>query len=270
MLFRSASRSVPPPSVLPDISPARGEIGPSSAPKPITNATKLVLRRHRINAGGGGETNLPPCGGDVRQDRGGCEGVPGLKYKATFTVVQAIRSAGHPRHHSPRLRRFDHNARRDRRAARPPDPQRHPQAPRQCAEPRTGAQLSRAPGAEMGSSSSTWQLPHFVRPLAPAHSVPPPSGLPAISPTRGGSAVIGAAANGLRLELKWPVSITAVDEKHRGWHRPWRRRLRWWRAGCDAAPPVSCRSARSLLFQSVRGSRGGCCCAPSAPRRGRR
>ncbi|CCV15645.1 hypothetical protein MESS4_80078 [Mesorhizobium sp. STM 4661] len=59
-------RSRPPPSVLPDISPARGEIGSFGAP--LTPAATMAIGES------GGALNLPPCGGDGRQARGGCEG----------------------------------------------------------------------------------------------------------------------------------------------------------------------------------------------------
>src|SRR4051794_14653281 len=57
-----SSSSVPPPSVLPDISPTRGEIRHHSG-----------LRQSQTSQEGAeGETaNLPTRGGDVRQDRGG-------------------------------------------------------------------------------------------------------------------------------------------------------------------------------------------------------
>ena len=55
------------PSVLPDISPARGEIG----------CHPRLRQSQTLQDGAGGEAaNLPPCGGDVRQDRGGRLAVP--------------------------------------------------------------------------------------------------------------------------------------------------------------------------------------------------
>ncbi|CUX28327.1 conserved hypothetical protein [Agrobacterium tumefaciens str. Kerr 14] len=51
-----------PPSVLPDISPTRGEIE-SWRPLDYLYVTAL--------AGSVPLADLPPCGGDVRQDRGG-------------------------------------------------------------------------------------------------------------------------------------------------------------------------------------------------------
>ncbi len=61
-MMRKTNREAPP-SVLPDISPARGEIEYVAALR-----SSVTLKR-------GAKTvqheNLPPCGGDVRQDRGG-------------------------------------------------------------------------------------------------------------------------------------------------------------------------------------------------------
>ena len=51
-----------PPSVLPDISPTGGEIGCHDA---FANLQRCKIERSAEAA------NLPPCGGDVRQDRGG-------------------------------------------------------------------------------------------------------------------------------------------------------------------------------------------------------
>src|SRR5206468_3563865 len=51
-----------PPSVLPDISPARGEIG--SVDVPTTSCWRLAKAE--------ATSDLPPCGGDARQGRGGC------------------------------------------------------------------------------------------------------------------------------------------------------------------------------------------------------
>jgi hypothetical protein len=51
-----------PPSALPGISPTRGEIG------------KTLFRQFILNVEMGEtvpQVDLPPCGGDVRQDRGG-------------------------------------------------------------------------------------------------------------------------------------------------------------------------------------------------------
>jgi hypothetical protein len=61
-------RSMLPPSVLSDISPTRGEI------------TQLCRQRLFCNVGDwrnpSGRPDLPPCGGDVRQDRGGQRRAP--------------------------------------------------------------------------------------------------------------------------------------------------------------------------------------------------
>ncbi|SFN59454.1 hypothetical protein SAMN03159463_00090 [Mesorhizobium sp. NFR06] len=54
-----------PPSALPGISPTRGEIDVTSA---FANHPTLLDER------GAQTANLPPSGGDVRQDRGGREG----------------------------------------------------------------------------------------------------------------------------------------------------------------------------------------------------
>ena len=60
---RCCGRSTSPPSVLPDISPARGRS--AAQVSPICNVGEWR---------GAKTADLPPCGGDVRQDRGGCEG----------------------------------------------------------------------------------------------------------------------------------------------------------------------------------------------------
>ena len=57
--------SCAPPSVLPDISPASGEIGAVGAARQALHVDGWRKRR--------GRADLPPCGGDVRQDRGGRE-----------------------------------------------------------------------------------------------------------------------------------------------------------------------------------------------------
>jgi hypothetical protein len=62
-----------PPSVLPDISPTRGEISPHGGLRQSPRARTRVERKRRRS----GRRNLPPCGGDVRQDRGGRNGAPG-------------------------------------------------------------------------------------------------------------------------------------------------------------------------------------------------
>ncbi|SDL30197.1 precorrin-3B synthase/cobaltochelatase CobN [Mesorhizobium muleiense] len=56
-----------PPSVLPDISPTRGEIGSSGDG---TLLATFVIGEISETA------NLPPSGGDVRQDRGGRRRAP--------------------------------------------------------------------------------------------------------------------------------------------------------------------------------------------------
>ncbi|TIM01274.1 MAG: hypothetical protein E5Y74_35635, partial [Mesorhizobium sp.] len=56
-----------PPSVLPDISPTRGEIGSFSAPPAFAT---LVFGEPGVIP------DLPTRGGDVRQDRGGRQGMP--------------------------------------------------------------------------------------------------------------------------------------------------------------------------------------------------
>ena len=66
------SRSFAPPSVLPDISPARGEIG-----RPQFRQSRLEGRAPRH------DTDLPPCGGDVRQDRGGRRRAPSIDFRKT-------------------------------------------------------------------------------------------------------------------------------------------------------------------------------------------
>ena len=58
-------RSTLPPSVLPDISPARGEIG-----RPLWFRQSPTLQVGETL----GDSRSPPCGGDVRQDRGGRDG----------------------------------------------------------------------------------------------------------------------------------------------------------------------------------------------------
>ena len=64
------------------------------------------------------------------------------------------------RHDRPGFRRIGESPRRDRRAARPPDPGRNPQAPRQRALARTGAQLSgTAAGPEVGGARKRRALP---------------------------------------------------------------------------------------------------------------
>jgi hypothetical protein len=52
-----------PPSVLPDISPSRGEIDSRLPPTPNLSVADEV--------GSMCLANLPPCGGDARQGRGG-------------------------------------------------------------------------------------------------------------------------------------------------------------------------------------------------------
>jgi hypothetical protein len=59
----SAPRPFAPPSVLPDISPTRGEIGFHLRLVPLFYIAEKVRTTR--------QGNLPPCGGDVRQDRGG-------------------------------------------------------------------------------------------------------------------------------------------------------------------------------------------------------
>jgi hypothetical protein len=59
----SVSRSQAPLSVLSDISPARGEIAR------VTAFLFLIASASKRETGD--TANLPPCGGDVRQDRGG-------------------------------------------------------------------------------------------------------------------------------------------------------------------------------------------------------
>src|SRR5690606_5312465 len=62
----------PPPSALPGISPARGEIkcGIRSA---LHRANRfLSAMASKRKTGIGGSADLPPCGGDARQGRGGC------------------------------------------------------------------------------------------------------------------------------------------------------------------------------------------------------
>ena len=59
-------RSFAPPSVLPDISPTRGEIGCRDG---FRQSPALQKERRAKRP-----ADLPPCGGDVRQDRGGREG----------------------------------------------------------------------------------------------------------------------------------------------------------------------------------------------------
>jgi hypothetical protein len=84
-----------PPSVLPDISPTRGEIGS------FAYRCALVLQRWRL-AKAVRQADLPPCGGDVRQDRGGrcpailsrepCIGT--LPRKLVRRVDQPVENAG--------------------------------------------------------------------------------------------------------------------------------------------------------------------------------
>jgi hypothetical protein len=62
--------SFAPPSVLPDISPARGEIGRPLSYSPITNVGEEAQAKRKAD--------LPPCGGDVRQDRGGRHRTPSV------------------------------------------------------------------------------------------------------------------------------------------------------------------------------------------------
>ncbi|RWK83761.1 MAG: hypothetical protein EOR51_06055 [Mesorhizobium sp.] len=52
-----------PPSVLPDISPTRGEIGRHRRFRQSPALNSWRRRRNRRS---------PPCGGDARQGRGGC------------------------------------------------------------------------------------------------------------------------------------------------------------------------------------------------------
>ena len=65
LALRLRRRSVAPPSVLPDISPSRGEIG-----------CREGLRQPLKEGRDGKAANLPPRGGDGRQARGGREGAP--------------------------------------------------------------------------------------------------------------------------------------------------------------------------------------------------
>ena len=64
-MFGGLARPTLPPSVLPDISPTRGETG--------SFGIALVLQRRRLMKPKR-PADLPPRGGDVRQDRGGREG----------------------------------------------------------------------------------------------------------------------------------------------------------------------------------------------------
>ncbi|OVE91708.1 hypothetical protein B7W89_04505 [Agrobacterium tumefaciens] len=57
-----AAEAGAPPSVLPDISPSRGEIDLRQG---LAHHTRCGFGRRVRPA------DLPPCGGDVRQDRGG-------------------------------------------------------------------------------------------------------------------------------------------------------------------------------------------------------
>src|SRR4051812_2414797 len=77
-LMLSAPSSRPPPSVLPDISPARGEIVLSSTLSPIGDVAEESIIGWAEKVPRSAPADLPPCGGDVRQDRGGCEGTPTL------------------------------------------------------------------------------------------------------------------------------------------------------------------------------------------------
>jgi hypothetical protein len=64
------SRSTLPPSALPGISPTRGEIGCFSAVNPIRLAKADI------------SSDLPPCGGDGRQPRGGRDkALTSIRYK---------------------------------------------------------------------------------------------------------------------------------------------------------------------------------------------
>ena len=58
-----------PPSVLPDISPTRGESGWSALS--ATNYGPMLSPLRWLEAGRVPPPTLPPCGGDARQGRGG-------------------------------------------------------------------------------------------------------------------------------------------------------------------------------------------------------
>ena len=64
--------SFAPPSVLPDISPTRGEIGSHRRVRHFFNVARLAKADDDT-------ANLPPCGGDVRQDRGGRRRAPSVE-----------------------------------------------------------------------------------------------------------------------------------------------------------------------------------------------
>ena len=83
-----ALRSFAPPSVLPAISPARGEIGRSSA---AFSLRRWILAKATMRA-----ANLPPCGGDVRQDRGGCEGAQPLSLSGNLQMPSFAAINAHP------------------------------------------------------------------------------------------------------------------------------------------------------------------------------
>ena len=78
----------PPPSVLPDISPTRGEIGCHFLISPITNVAEGSLSPLTAN--------LPPCGGDVRQDRGGCRRAPTASLAALMLGIATSAQAACP------------------------------------------------------------------------------------------------------------------------------------------------------------------------------
>ena len=62
MLDLSVECAAHPPSALPGISPPRREIGKTPAPRPNCNV-EMAERSPRVD--------LPTCGGDARQGRGG-------------------------------------------------------------------------------------------------------------------------------------------------------------------------------------------------------
>ncbi len=78
-----------PPSVLPDISPAWGEITLAAV------SPSLQRLQEWLN---GAAFNIPLCGGDVRQDRGGRLAPTALNLNPQIPIVHAARrraKAGH-------------------------------------------------------------------------------------------------------------------------------------------------------------------------------
>ena len=234
---RSAILSAPP-SVLPDISPTRGEIGSCHRRlSPILQRWQLAKSRQCRAA------NLPPCGGDVRQDRGGRDGMPAcercqLPLRQIPRMGLAALLGNHPEHGNGNIARrifIDRGERlrilpvtRDRHL--PPNsrigPHRRQAAHRPSPHPSSAARRRRQrpkPSARAVASAQPLRPPPGSVPPAAAGSAISCGSMPASGPVSTGtpvrtampsastSAASSAALSGVRPRIcRLPRAVTSM------------------------------------------------------------